>query len=227
MYKRTLLKRSSTVGHGGEELCRYCGSRLMAQVVRSELILGGQKSGKSRRAEALAQKWLSTDPTHSALLIATAQALDGEMRARIEQHQRDRLSRVPGMSTIEEPLALAQTVDAHSHANKLIVVDCLTLWLTTQLMPLQPDSKETPWASVANTLSTWHTNATALCTAIAQAPGPIVLVSNEIGLGVIPLGKEVRDFVDALGLLNQMLATTCERVTLMTAGLPLTLKGAT
>ena len=191
----------------------------MTQVVRSELILGGQKSGKSRRAEALAQNWLSTDPTHSALLIATAQALDGEMRTRIEQHQRDRLLRVPGMITIEDPLALAQTVGAHSHANKLIVVDCLTLWLTTQLMPMASGSKQTPRAAAAN--------ATALCAAIARAPGPVVLVSNEIGLGVIPLGKEVRDFVDALGSLNQMVAATCERVTLMTAGLPLTIKGAT
>ena len=199
----------------------------MTQVVRSELILGGQKSGKSRRAEALAQNWLSSDPTRSAVLIATAQALDGEMRVRIEQHQRDRLSRVPDMITIEEPLALAQTVGAHSHANKLIVVDCLTLWLTTQLMPMPSGSKHTPRASIANSLSTWHTNATELCTAIAQAPGPVVVVSNEIGLGVIPLGKEVRDFVDALGLLNQMVAATCERVTLMTAGLPLMLKGAT
>ena len=199
----------------------------MTQVVRSELILGGQKSGKSRRAEALAQNWLSTDPTHSALLIATAQALDGEMRTRIEQHQRDRLLRVPGMITIEDPLALAQTVGAHSHANKLIVVDCLTLWLTTQLMPMASGSKQTPRAAAANTLGIWHTNATALCAAIARAPGPVVLVSNEIGLGVIPLGKEFRDFVDALGSLNQMVAATCERVTLMTAGLPLTIKGAT
>jgi adenosylcobinamide kinase/adenosylcobinamide-phosphate guanylyltransferase len=199
----------------------------MTQVVRSEFILGGQKSGKSRRAEALAQNWLASGPPHTAILIATAQAFDDELRARIERHRQDRLLRVPGMVTIEEPLALAQTVGAHSHANKLIVVDCLTLWLTTQLMPMRPDSKEAPWASVANTLSTWHTNATALCAAIAQAPGPIVLVSNEIGLGVIPLGKEVRDFVDALGLLNQMVAATCERVTLMTAGIPLTIKGAT
>ena len=77
----------------------------MTQVVRSEFILGGQKSGKSRRAEALAQNWLESGPRHTAILIATAQAFDDELRARIERHRQDRLLRVPGMVTIEEPLA--------------------------------------------------------------------------------------------------------------------------
>jgi adenosylcobinamide kinase/adenosylcobinamide-phosphate guanylyltransferase len=189
----------------------------MTQVVRSELILGGQKSGKSRRAETLAQLWLAEAPQHSALLIATAQAFDDEMQRRIERHRQDRLVRVPGMHTIEEPLALAATIKAHSQPNTLIVVDCLTLWLTAQLMP--PDS------DFAHPSTAWQALATDLCSAIAQARGPLVLVGNEIGLGVIPLGQEVRAFVDALGLLNQMVAATCERVTLMTAGLPLTLKG--
>jgi adenosylcobinamide kinase/adenosylcobinamide-phosphate guanylyltransferase len=190
----------------------------MTQVVRSELILGGQKSGKSRRAETLAQHWLAGAPQRSALLIATAQAFDDEMRLRIERHRQDRLVRVPGMKTIEEPLALAATIKAHSHPNTLIVVDCLTLWLTAHLMP--PDSH------FAHPSTDWQALATDLCSALAQTRGPVVLVGNEIGLGVIPLGQEVRAFVDALGLLNQMVAATCERVTLMTAGLPLALKGS-
>jgi adenosylcobinamide kinase/adenosylcobinamide-phosphate guanylyltransferase len=189
----------------------------MTQVVRSELILGGQKSGKSRRAETLAQLWLAEAPQHSALLIATAQAFDDEMQRRIERHRQDRLVRIPSMQTIEEPLALAATIKAHSQPNTLIVVDCLTLWLTAQLMP--------PDLDFAHPSTAWQALATDLCSAIAQARGPLVLVGNEIGLGVIPLGQEVRAFVDALGLLNQMVAATCERVTLMTAGLPLTLKG--
>ena len=195
----------------------------MTQVVRSELILGGQKSGKSRRAETLAQLWLAGGSQRSALLIATAQAFDDEMRLRIERHRQDRLLRVPDMKTIEEPLALAATIKAYSQPNTLIIVDCLTLWLTTQLMP--PDST---LPSLSNSLSSnsWETLAKDLCGAIAQAPGPLVLVGNEIGLGVIPLGREVRAFVDALGLLNQMIAATCERVTLMCAGLPLALKGS-
>lgn len=219
----------------------------MTQVVRSELILGGQKSGKSRRAETLAQLWLDDGPQRSTLLIATAQAFDDEMRQRIERHRQDRLLRVPGMKTIEEPLALAATIKAHSQPNTLIIVDCLTLWLTAQLMP--PDSSliqeaganraEDPGQAIngvpttnalalPNNLSShpWQTLAKDLCAAIAQARGPLVLVGNEIGLGVIPLGQEVRAFVDALGLLNQMVAATCERVTLMCAGLPLTLKGS-
>jgi adenosylcobinamide kinase/adenosylcobinamide-phosphate guanylyltransferase len=190
----------------------------MTQVVRSEFILGGQKSGKSRRAETLAQHWLAGAPQRSALLIATAKAFDDEMRLRIERHRQDRLVRVPGMKTIEEPLALAATIKAFSHPDTLIVIDCLTLWLTAQLMPPNADL-------VATASARWQTLATDLCSAIAQARGPLVLVGNEIGLGVIPLGQEVRAFVDALGLLNQMVAATCERVTLMSAGLPLNLKG--
>jgi len=190
----------------------------MTQVVRSEFILGGQKSGKSRRAESLAQHWLTGAPQRSALLIATAQAFDDEMRLRIERHRQDRLVRVPGMKTIEEPLALAATIKAFSHPDTLIVIDCLTLWLTAQLMPPNADL-------VATASARWQTLATDLCSAIAQAHGPLVLVGNEIGLGVIPLGQEVRAFVDALGLLNQMVAATCVRVTLMSAGLPLNLKG--
>ncbi|MFZ4708366.1 MAG: bifunctional adenosylcobinamide kinase/adenosylcobinamide-phosphate guanylyltransferase [Zwartia sp.] len=190
----------------------------MTQVVRSEFILGGQKSGKSRRAESLAQHWLTGAPQRSALLIATAQAFDDEMRLRIERHRQNRLVRVPGMKTIEEPLALTATIKAFSHPDTLIVIDCLTLWLTAQLMPPNADL-------VATASARWQTLATDLCSAIAQARGPLVLVGNEIGLGVIPLGQEVRAFVDALGLLNQMVAATCVRVTLMSAGLPLNLKG--
>ena len=190
----------------------------MTHVVRSELILGGQKSGKSRRAETLAQRWLAEAPQRSALLIATAQPFDDEMRLRIERHRQDRLVRIPGMHTIEEPLVLAETIKAYSQPNTLIVVDCLTLWLTAHLMPSD--------SHFAHPSTDWQALASDLCSAIAQARGPVVLVGNEIGLGVIPLGQEVRAFVDALGLLNQMVAATCERVTLMTAGLPLTLKGS-
>jgi len=223
----------------------------MTRVVRSELILGGQKSGKSRRAETLAQHWLSDGSPRSALLIATAQPFDDEMRLRIERHRQDRLVRVPGMRTIEEPLALTETIRARSQPNTLIVVDCLTLWLTAHLMPQDPAFVRVLTAGHAGDLSQatnslpsmnpgfstdvqsstnnqpskdWQALATDLCSAIAQAHGPLVLVGNEIGLGVVPLGQEVRAFVDALGLLNQMVAATCKRVTLMTAGLPLTLK---
>ena len=191
----------------------------MADTCRSEFILGGQRSGKSRRAELQAREWLAADTTHRAVLIATGQAWDGEMRERIARHQRDRAERVPGMGTVEEPVALAGALRQHSDARTLVVVDCLTLWLTNLLMPALPDDALDEPAVIA----AGH----ALCEAIAAAPGPVVLVGNEIGLGVIPLGHEVRQFVDALGRMNQSVAATCERVTLMAAGLPLTLKDTT
>ena len=191
------------------------------KLARSELILGGQKSGKSRRAETLACDWLAQSPTHRAVLIATAQPWDEEMRQRINRHQADRAERVPGMRTVEEPLALAETIAQHSRPDTLVVVDCLTLWLTNCLMPMAQIYKENQPLAPVN-----RAQAATLLIAIAAAPGPVVLVGNEIGLGVIPLGSEVRAFVDALGRLNQDVARVCERVTLMAAGLPLTLKDA-
>lgn len=190
-------------------------------LARSELILGGQKSGKSRRAELLARDWLARSATHHAVLIATGQPWDDEMRARIARHQVDRAARVPGMTTVEEPLALAEKIAQHSRANTLVVVDCLTLWLANCLMPMDQEFTETkPVAPVD------QTSVAVLMKAIAAASGPVVLVGNEIGLGVIPMGTEVRAFVDALGTLNQAVAAQCQRVTLMAAGLPLTLKDA-
>jgi adenosylcobinamide kinase/adenosylcobinamide-phosphate guanylyltransferase len=188
-------------------------------IAPTELILGGQKSGKSRRAELLARQWLDASPDHEAVLIATAQPWDEEMRQRIARHQDDRAERVPGMRTVEEPLALAEAIRQHSDARTLVVVDCLTLWLTNLLMPAENESKKAP--APMDTA-----RAASLLIAIQESKGPVVLVGNEIGLGVIPMGREVRAFVDALGRLNQDVATVCERVTLMAAGLPLTLKGA-
>ena len=180
-----------------------------------ELILGGQKSGKSRRAELTAAAWLAASPSHDAVLVATAQPWDDEMRERIARHQEDRAQRVPGLRTVEEPLALAEAVAVHSTPQTMVLVDCLTLWLTNRLMPMPGAPAVT--ASPAQAID-------ALLAALAHARGPVVLVGNEIGLGVIPMGREVRAFVDALGRLNQSVAAACDRVTLMVAGLPLTLK---
>ena len=196
-----------------------------AAVARSELILGGQKSGKSRRAELLAHDWLAASGSHHAVLIATAQPWDEEMRARIARHQSDRAERVPGLRTVEEPRHLGEAIQQHSRPETLVVVDCLTLWLTHWLMPMaQPLSecleKNRPLACVS------IAPIAMLLDSLAQARGPVVLVGNEIGLGVIPMGAEVRAFVDALGRLNQDVARVCQRVTLMAAGLPLTLKDA-
>jgi adenosylcobinamide kinase / adenosylcobinamide-phosphate guanylyltransferase len=189
------------------------------RVARSELILGGQKSGKTARAEALAAAWLAASPPHRAVYIATAQAWDAEMRERIARHRRDRAQRVPAMETVEEPTELARAIGAHSREDTLVVVDCLTLWLTARLLPAAGALQDPARAAPTDDPDT------AIARAIATAKGPLVLVSNEIGLGVIPLGPENRAFVDTLGRLNQQAARACERVTLMAAGLPLLLKG--
>ena len=196
----------------------------------SELILGGQKSGKSRRAEQLALQWLQLDATHRVVLLATALAGDAEMAQRIARHQQDRQDcpqLAARLSTFEVPHQLAQAIAQRSQPQVLVVVDCLTLWLTNWLMPLdtthqdpaqqdlvkQPPA-DTPFATAQNQL----------LAALGQASGPVVLVSNEIGLGVVPMGEQVRQFVDALGVLNQQVAAVCQRVTFMAAGLPMALK---
>ncbi|MCE2679992.1 MAG: bifunctional adenosylcobinamide kinase/adenosylcobinamide-phosphate guanylyltransferase [Burkholderiales bacterium] len=189
----------------------------MAETARSEFILGGQRSGKSRRAEDAGRHWLAADPGHSAVMLATAQAWDAEMRERIARHKTDRVQRVPGMRTVEESRHVPAILGQLSAPKVLVVVDCLTLWLTHLTLPLDPaDALDEAGVTVATD---------ALCQAIAQAAGPVVLVGNEIGLGVIPMGRDVRQFVDGLGRLNQRVAAVCERVTFMAAGLPLTLKG--
>ena len=211
-------------------------------IARSEFILGGQKSGKSRRAELLARDWLAQRADHRAVLIATAQPWDDEMRQRIARHRSDRAARAPGMATVEEPLDLAGALRQHSTAQTLVVVDCLTLWLTNWTMPAGTDdggsacvpaSASAPASAPSARYKPnrppaqdWPAQAAHFLIAIEQAPGPVVLVGNEIGLGVIPLGREVRAFVDALGLLNQQVARVCQRATLMAAGLPLFLKGS-
>jgi adenosylcobinamide kinase / adenosylcobinamide-phosphate guanylyltransferase len=195
------------------------------QMPRSEFILGGQRSGKSRRAETLACGWLAQSPEHQAVLIATAQPFDDEMRERIARHQQDRAERVPGMQTVEEPLQLAQALQQHSRPHTLVVVDCLTLWLTNWLMPAEnPENSQKKEENMPLAQYPRAQEAMILI-AIEKATGPVVLVGNEIGLGVIPLGRETRAFVDALGRLNQDVAKVCERVTFMAAGLPLSLKG--
>lgn len=190
--------------------------------IATELILGGQKSGKSRRAELLARDWLAEAGDHRALLIATGEAWDDEMRERIARHQRDRALRVPGLRTIEEPRDLASAIAQHSAAHTLLVVDCLTLWLTHWTMPM--GAEDMSFEQKQALALDWQAQVAMFLEAVRKSPGPVVLVGNEIGLGVIPMGREVRAFVDALGTLNQQVAQLCPRVTLMAAGLPLALK---
>lgn len=182
-----------------------------------ELILGGQRSGKSARAEQLTAQWLARLPTNRAVFLATAQAHDEEMRQRISRHQQDRAQRLPGIQTIESTDVAAELL-AHSHADTAIVVDCLTLWLTHLHMP---------WQAAPATAEEQTKRTDALLHAITHCRSSLFIVSNEVGLGVVAPTPETRRFVDALGLLNQRVAAACNQVTFMAAGLPLTLKHTT
>jgi adenosylcobinamide kinase/adenosylcobinamide-phosphate guanylyltransferase len=212
-------------------------AELNTPVSGCELILGGQKSGKSRRAESLAANWLAGPAENGlprqATFIATAQPWDAEMQQRIARHQADRAVRVPGMATLEEPLALANAIARLSAPHHLLVVDCLTLWLTNLLMPADtgdngvqrssPGLEENNNTKGASTLDGIQLFAPFIAS-LQAAPGPVVLVGNEIGLGVIPMGAQVRHFVDTLGQLNQAVAANSQRVVLMVAGLPVCIK---
>ena len=168
-----------------------------------ELILGGARSGKSRLAERLA-----TQSGLAVTYIATSQALDGEMSARIQHH---RQRRPADWGLVEEPLELARALRDNAAPGRCLLVDCLTLWLTNLLM-LEDDTRLAMQRD-------------AFLEALAELPGRIILVSNETGLGVVPLGELTRRYVDEAGWLHQAVAERAERVVFTVAGLPMLLKG--
>ncbi|KPC45502.1 Adenosylcobinamide kinase/adenosylcobinamide-phosphate guanylyltransferase [Pseudomonas amygdali pv. morsprunorum] len=168
-----------------------------------QLILGGARSGKSRLAEKLA-----ADSTLKVTYIATSQPLDGEMNQRVASH---RARRPEHWGLVEEPIELARVLRENAASDRCLLVDCLTLWLTNLLMLDNPERL--------------LQEREALLDSLAGLPGEIIFVSNETGLGVVPLGELTRRYVDEAGLLHQALAERCQRVVLTVAGLPLTLKG--
>lgn len=180
-----------------------------------ELVLGGAKSGKSRTAELRAAAWLAAGSGRNATLVATALAADEEMAACIARHRADRVARVPALHTVEAPHSLGATLRRHDDARRLLVVDCLTLWLTQCLMPPGCRPAERPWAQERDEL----------LAALQASASPIVFVSNEISLGVMPMSRDARAFISTLGLLHQAVATHCSRVTLMVAGCEWPVKG--
>lgn len=164
---------------------------------RVTLVLGGARAGKSGYALAL---------LGGGLFVATAEAGDAEMAERIAAH---RAERGDSWTTIEEPLDLADVLRRHAGDARPILVDCLTLWLSN-LMHRDRDIEE---ATVA------------LLAALDARRGETVLVSNEVGLGIVPDNALARRFRDAQGTLNRRIAARADRVIFMAAGLPLTLKG--
>lgn len=188
------------------------------------LILGGQRSGKSRHAERLAQAWLQRSPQHGVTVVATAMASDEEMRARIARH---RLDRPAAFDVVEAPLDLGAALRGLSDVRdpqRLVVIDCLTLWVTNVLMPMHGAATADMDADTdADTLlRTWSQHRQAFLAALREREAPVLLVSNEIGMGVIPLGEDVRRVVDELGRLHQDVAQCCGHITLMAAGQPFT-----
>ncbi|PMV23498.1 MULTISPECIES: bifunctional adenosylcobinamide kinase/adenosylcobinamide-phosphate guanylyltransferase [unclassified Pseudomonas] len=168
-----------------------------------QLILGGARSGKSRLAEKLA-----SDSGLPVTYIATSQPLDGEMSARVALH---RQRRPDHWGLIEEPVELARVLRDNAATERCLLVDCLTLWLTNLLMLEDSHRLAAERDQLLETL--------------VALPGEIIFVSNETGLGVVPLGELTRRYVDEAGWLHQALAERCQRVVLTVAGLPLTLKG--
>lgn len=171
----------------------------MSSVAKLTLVLGGARSGKSRHAESL----MTTLPPPWTY-VATAEAGDEEMAARIKSH---RERRGPQWRTIEAPRDLAKALSACGDGP--VLVDCLTLWLSNLMLAEADIAAET--AQLEKTL--------------VAANGPLVLVANEVGSGIVPSYPLGRRFRDAQGVLNQRIAARAERVILMVAGLPLALKG--
>lgn len=173
----------------------------------NELILGGARSGKSHYAETRAIK-----SGLDVIYVATAQALDDEMQQRIKHHKQQRPSH---WQLIEEPINLVSVLKEKANNKICILVDCLTLWLSNQLCSEEHKNK------LENNVNELIT----LVEELAQSNGNIIFVSNEVSMGVIPMGEMSRQFVDETGRLHQRLAAVCDNVTLMVAGIPSHIKG--
>ncbi|MER0239045.1 bifunctional adenosylcobinamide kinase/adenosylcobinamide-phosphate guanylyltransferase [Fulvimarina sp. MAC8] len=165
-------------------------------------VLGGARSGKSAYAETRARK-TGLDPIY----LATAQAFDDEMRARVTQHRADRAA--DGWTTIEEPLDLGETILAEIGDGYILLVDCLTLWVSNLMMAERDVSDEIDQ----------------LIEALRSKPaGRVIFVSNETGLGIVPDNAMARAFRDHAGRLNQRIAEIADEVVFVAAGLPMVLK---
>lgn len=178
------------------------------------LILGGARSGKSRYAEQLAR-----ESGQKVIYVATASAGDDEMARRIAHHQGHRPAQ---WQTVECQLALADTLRQHARDNTCLLVDCLTLWLSNLLFAGQAARQAEAGEAIACALLSGEPEA--LITALPTLPGQVILVSNEVGWGVVPANPLARLFADEQGRLNQRVAQVCDDVFLVAAGLPLQLK---
>lgn len=168
------------------------------------LVLGGARSGKSAYAENLAAKSGNT-----VIYVATAEVLDGSIKKRVELHRERRPAE---WKTVESPLSLAKTVQGFAGEGVTVLVDCLTMWVTNLLCAENKDLLKQEIDSLIKVLP--------------ELAGDIILVSNEVGLGVIPMGELTRDYVDTAGKLHQHVAAQADNVVMVVAGLPMAFKGA-
>jgi len=166
------------------------------------LVLGGARSGKSRYAEALCRA-----AGGERIYVATAEARDAEMRARVARHRAERAG--DGWRTIEETMDLSGVLRREAAADRVLLVDCLTLWLTNHLLAGSDIGSEID----------------ALVDAVTAPAGRLVLVANEVGFGIVPENRLARQFRDHAGRLNQRIAAVADEVTLVVAGLPVAVKG--
>lgn len=181
------------------------------------LVFGGARSGKSALAEQLAQR--AAEAGAQVIYVATAAAGDSEMQSRILHHQQRRPAH---WQTLEEPLALGALIQKHSRPDTVMLIDCLTVWLSNLLFSEQRDF---PDVGPIEPPSTFVQQRQQLLHALEQAAGEVILVSNEVGMGIVPAGAVSRWFVDEAGRLNQAVAARCDQVIWVAAGLPLYLKG--
>jgi adenosylcobinamide kinase / adenosylcobinamide-phosphate guanylyltransferase len=178
------------------------------------LVFGGARSGKSAHAEKLAAQ-----SGKEVIYLATAHAGDAEMAARIAHH-RERRDR--NWTTVEETLALGDAILRWSAPQRLVLVDCLTVWLSNLLFA---HGHEYPEVGEIVVPAIFNEQRACFLQALEQASGDLILVSNEVGMGIVPQGAISRWFVDEAGRLNQAVAACCERAVWVAAGLPLALKG--
>ncbi len=171
-----------------------------------ELVIGGARSGKSAYAEKRAN-----ESGKKVIYIATAEAGDSEMQTRIDQHRQNRPQQ---WQTVEEPIKLADVIQQNSGSELCLLVDCLTLWLTNILFDKQGEIQQT----------VFEKETTALYNSLSNYSGQIILVTNEVGLGIVAIDRMTRRFVDEAGLLHQKIAAIINKGVLITAGLPQVLK---
>lgn len=187
------------------------------QVARSELVLGAGSGGRSTRAQALASAWLEASPTHKAICIDTAQPWDDELRGLVESCRRGWRGAAGRLPRLEEASELAHALGSHSRPETLIVVDCLSFWLTASLMQaLDTDDAGVPEGGPKRPVR--------LSDAVQACAGPLVLVGNHIDVGGMEGQPDLDRLASTFGSLEQQAVLACERVTLMAGGLPLTLK---